>query len=474
MPLDDLGQYATSDQDFYELLGVTFTTSPSDIRRAYRQTALKYHPDKNGGDPSAIEKFHLLQIAYDVLSDEGVKAAYDAARSARQAKQKQRALFEGKRRQMMDDLERRERGVKRGRDEPDDEVDAEERLRREVARLAEDGRRRRKEREEMLRQEQQKQAEEEEQMAAASLESETVQGSNTTTVPTANQSAQHTSSSPTAAPAECATNVPELDRTIKIRWIVPDDYDPTTTTTASTTTTMFSLPTKESLTKLFTRFGPIANAFLLKAKRQRPQQQQQSKHKRLVATCVLIFESIVGAHAAITDFPAQKGPAWTALDSVSWASGKEPALVGLPNDPDPEPKREDSDTVEVNGGVGSTSRPTTPGVQQPSKGSPSSFSSTQATPHTPVGVSGNARLQADAASAPPLKSNNGSNGGTPSFASFATPTKSGWRASLGGGNSKVGQSPSLEEVTMIRLKKAEKRRLEDEIRKREVEELDAD
>lgn len=147
MSKDDLKQYATSDHDFYALLGVSFETSESDIRRAYRKTALKYHPDKLGKDFDP-EKFHILQIANDVLSDPAAKAAYDNARSARLQKQRQHDLFEGKRRQMKEDLEARERGVKRGRDE---EEDAEARLQREMNRLAEDGKRRRKEMEERLK-----------------------------------------------------------------------------------------------------------------------------------------------------------------------------------------------------------------------------------------------------------------------------------------------------------------------------------
>ena len=51
MPSDDINSYATSDTDFYELLGVGFETSQKDIDRAWRKTALKYHPDKVGNDP---------------------------------------------------------------------------------------------------------------------------------------------------------------------------------------------------------------------------------------------------------------------------------------------------------------------------------------------------------------------------------------------------------------------------------------
>ena len=82
MAKDDLLSHAASDVDFYALLDVSFSSSASDIRRAYRKTALKYHPDKLG-DAFDPEKFHLLQIANDVLSDETAKAAYDSRRAAK-------------------------------------------------------------------------------------------------------------------------------------------------------------------------------------------------------------------------------------------------------------------------------------------------------------------------------------------------------------------------------------------------------
>lgn len=108
MAKEDLLEHAKSTEDFYALLGVQFESSESDIRRAYRKTALKYHPDKLGAafDP---EKFHLLQVANDVLSDPAAKAIYDQGRQAKQQKAKKDALFEGERKRMKEELERRER-----------------------------------------------------------------------------------------------------------------------------------------------------------------------------------------------------------------------------------------------------------------------------------------------------------------------------------------------------------------------------
>ncbi|KAJ3029583.1 UNVERIFIED_CONTAM: hypothetical protein HDU68_011706, partial [Siphonaria sp. JEL0065] len=62
--------------DPYELLGVSKTASASEIKKAYYAKAKEYHPDTNK-DPIAKDKFQDLQGAYDILSDEKKKAAYD-------------------------------------------------------------------------------------------------------------------------------------------------------------------------------------------------------------------------------------------------------------------------------------------------------------------------------------------------------------------------------------------------------------
>ncbi len=64
-------------RDYYEILGVTKSSSEADIKKAYRQMALKYHPDKNPGDKEAEEKFKEAAEAYEVLSDADKKAKYD-------------------------------------------------------------------------------------------------------------------------------------------------------------------------------------------------------------------------------------------------------------------------------------------------------------------------------------------------------------------------------------------------------------
>ncbi|KAI9785339.1 MAG: hypothetical protein M1839_000357 [Geoglossum umbratile] len=402
MANDDLKAHATSSHDFYALLSITPETPQAEVRRAYRKTALKYHPDKHPDSPSAIETFHLLQIAYEVLSDPAIKTLYDNARNARAAKARQSELFEGERRRMKEDLERREKGSFGGVKRKWNEEDPEEKLEREIRRLQEDGARRRREREETLRREN---LEEEENAD---------QGPTEAAIPLAK-----THSGSTGSTGE--TNVPEIDRTIKVRW--PREGP------------LGSTLTKDSLTTLFSKFGKIENVFLLKDKKIRV---GGGREKKLMATGVVEFRSIVGAHAAVEDAKKQIGELWGVIESVCWAGNKEPeaARVGsspvdAARDPPPSPT------------------PSTPARTAPKPSNRFSFIGFNSTPTTTDG-NGLKRV--------------------PSFASFTSATSTFNTPSKGSPLGKGVGSPSLEEITLIRLKNAERKRLEEEIRRKEEEE----
>jgi len=66
-----------SKRDYYEVLGVEKNASETEIKKAYRKQALKFHPDKNPGDNAAEEKFKEAAEAYEILSDSNKRQRYD-------------------------------------------------------------------------------------------------------------------------------------------------------------------------------------------------------------------------------------------------------------------------------------------------------------------------------------------------------------------------------------------------------------
>lgn len=390
MPLDDPKNHAAGDTDFYALLGVSFAASQKELDRAWRKTALKYHPDKVGTDPVARENFHLSQIGYELLSDPASKALYDNARNARLQRKRQSELFEGRRRQMKDDLEARERGVKRPREEDD-----EEKLEREIRRLAEDGKRRRKEREDALRKDMQREAE----GLNEGAETPGSEGLQAQRAPTSR------------------SDVSELDRTVKVRW--PVDGEGGTLTA-------------DRVKSIFSKFGKIESADLLNPKMLRLGKKQK---KQLAVVCMIQYQSVVGAHAAVEDFPQQQGPEWRIFDSVFWAANKEPDFM----------------SAYQRSGSPADSAPSTP-MARPTK----------------QGIDSTSGIRFSTPAASPQAGGDGLKK-KPSFASFSpaafnTPKGSPFGKTLG------VNSPSLEEMTMIRVKNAEKWRLAAEIEQQDAEE----
>ncbi|MBI4010954.1 MAG: molecular chaperone DnaJ [Candidatus Rokubacteria bacterium] len=63
--------------DYYELLGVSRDATEADVKKAFRQLAMKHHPDRNPGDKVAEERFKAINEAYAVLSDPDKRAQYD-------------------------------------------------------------------------------------------------------------------------------------------------------------------------------------------------------------------------------------------------------------------------------------------------------------------------------------------------------------------------------------------------------------
>ncbi|NNM87611.1 MAG: J domain-containing protein, partial [Phycisphaerae bacterium] len=66
-----------SKRDYYDILSVQRTATADEIKRSYRQAAMKFHPDKNPGNKEAEHKFKECSEAYEVLSDPEKRKLYD-------------------------------------------------------------------------------------------------------------------------------------------------------------------------------------------------------------------------------------------------------------------------------------------------------------------------------------------------------------------------------------------------------------
>jgi molecular chaperone DnaJ len=66
-----------SKRDCYEVLGVTKSASETEIKKAYKKLAMKFHPDRNPDNPVAQEKFREVKAAYEILNDPEKREQYD-------------------------------------------------------------------------------------------------------------------------------------------------------------------------------------------------------------------------------------------------------------------------------------------------------------------------------------------------------------------------------------------------------------
>ncbi|NRB79859.1 MAG: DnaJ domain-containing protein [Saccharospirillaceae bacterium] len=66
-----------SKRDYYEVLNVAKDADKKEVKKAYRKMAMKYHPDRNPDDKSSEDAFKEVNEAYEVLSDEQKRGAYD-------------------------------------------------------------------------------------------------------------------------------------------------------------------------------------------------------------------------------------------------------------------------------------------------------------------------------------------------------------------------------------------------------------
>ncbi|KAF9260829.1 DnaJ-domain-containing protein, partial [Marasmius fiardii PR-910] len=99
----------------YELLNVTVESTEQEIRTAYRQRSLKVHPDRNPNNPDAARKFHELNQAYELLLDPLRRLALDAKLRVKQARAERFKAYDNKRKNLVEELEERERAFKKAK-----------------------------------------------------------------------------------------------------------------------------------------------------------------------------------------------------------------------------------------------------------------------------------------------------------------------------------------------------------------------
>ncbi|XP_044021496.1 dnaJ homolog subfamily C member 17 isoform X4 [Siniperca chuatsi] len=142
--------------DLYGLLGIESTATTKEIKKAYRQKALTCHPDKNPDNPKAVELFHQLSQALEVLTDAAAKAAYDKICAAKKQAEERNRKLDDKRKKIKLDLESRERQAEA---QSQEEVQITRTLEEEIARLREEGSRQLEEEQRLIREQIQRERE---------------------------------------------------------------------------------------------------------------------------------------------------------------------------------------------------------------------------------------------------------------------------------------------------------------------------
>ncbi|GJE99569.1 DnaJ-domain-containing protein [Phanerochaete sordida] len=359
----------------YELLEVTLESNEQEIRTAYRQRSLKVHPDRNRGNPDAAKKFHELNQAYELLLDPLRRMALDAKMRLKEAHKARYAQYDSKRKNLVDELEERERAFKKAK--VDKEAKQKE-MWRENERIMEEGRILREKRERELQQKVEE-AERKAKAEQAGLE---------------------------------PPNLGTLDTTVKIKYQLSTRPDITTT---------------DHVRTLLSPFGAIESSEIVLSLKPAP----PKKPKR--GTALVPFKQVGDAFGAVcASGRMERGLAGV---EVTWAEDKEPELIGWlkkmgklgPTQP---LAKEDSDII-----MESQSQPQSQMEAEPQNA-------------TPAAPTDNGAFSSFPASFPS------------SFPDVSETTSSGSKTS----------ALDYESVTLMRLRQAERERLEREIREREAQE----
>lgn len=363
----------------YELLHVTTESTEAEIRKAYRQSSLKVHPDRNPDNPDAARLFHELTVGYEILLDPAKRALLDARIRLAEAKKARTSKYDQKRKNMLADLEEREADFKKARVE---KARAEAARFSEDERVKEEGRRMREEREKMAR---------EAQLRAAEA-----------------------AKPPTPKPEEEAPALGPLDTTVRLKYTLASQP---------------SLTTSAAVCALLAPFGALdAESAVLSLK-------PPAKPKRAVV--LVPFDKVVAAFAAV----GASGRKEWGLEGVeiTWAGGTEPELIGW---------------LRKTGKLGSASSASKPTTTTPA--------TAKQGPSTGTARSDESQKTGSASSFSFVS------GSTDGFSSFPStfPTLD---SHSSGSSTPIG-GIDLESLTLLRMRQAERERLEREILEQEAAE----
>ncbi|KTW28912.1 hypothetical protein T552_01539 [Pneumocystis carinii B80] len=259
------------EDDYYALLGIPSTANDEMIQRGYRKAALRYHPDKNK-EASAIEIFHKIAVAFDVLSDPISRSSYDSSRESLLAKKRKYEALDKERKRMIDELERLDKEAKLRK------IKSETAMEATLRKLQEEGAALRKKKEAALR---------------AQRESE-------------KQMESHNDEKVLKTKEEEKSRFTMENRTIKVRW----RRDQITID-------------KDGLINAFERFGKIEDVVL--------KDSIDNTKKKKVIVGLIVFKSVVSAHAAISEASLLAETPFIHLKEVSWAK-QAPDLTGISED----------------------------------------------------------------------------------------------------------------------------------------------
>lgn len=424
--LDDMARNST--EDFYALLGVTFDATPSEIKRQYRKTSIKYHPDKNPDNASAADLFIRLGLARDILLDENLKSVYDNARTRRRERELQNEMLDSRRRKMKEDLERREKEVGERRREMGD-------MERERERLAEDTRRRRYELSERWRREREEEErkwQEREKEILRKRAREELSGTGEPMDVDVDSRSQEEEEEPQNKKRK------EVDSTIKLSFQRQGDAEKWD---------------DKTLAEMFARYGAVEAVVLGKDRKARVE--EGDKHRAVLATAYVAFERISAALAAVldakTDFPLLESVAWAgeAPELKTPRRGQYPVVAEQAQAQAHKPSNPPAD-ADVPSNAAQTAAP--------SAFSPKTLDLWELTMMR-LRMAEKKRLEgAVKLESKRRKYEDGANaqGRDTPAKTTAVPC--------------AADTPDLHEITMMRLKQAEKKRLEEEIRRQEAEE----